>query len=188
MTLQLPFNENFEEFITILASSTVTEALKMLRESRKPFSVVVDANQPQTLLQEKHLTELSSHASKTLAELLEQLPSALLVDSRLEVLDTDTLKQLASLLQKTKAPGLIVYQDTEIINVVSRKAIARALPLDALTSKETRSGGLYGDAQVPIHTYICRQCSPPTYCRPRQGETPKCRKNWLHGDMTPLDN
>lgn len=186
MTSQLPLNEPFEEFILISASTTLSEALISLQESGKPFAVVIDAeNRPQTLLQEKHLRELSSQESIPLAEILKQLPSALLVDRNLEVLDTGTLKQLASLLQKTKAPGLMVYQDGQISGIVSRRAIAMALPLDALTSRDTRSD--YGDAQVVFRKYICRQCDPPTFCVPRQGEAPICDKNRQHGSMELYD-
>jgi len=182
MTSQLPLNESFEEFIPISASTTLSEALKSLQKSGKLFAVVIDAkNRPQTLLQEQHLSEMSNQESSSLAEILQQLPSALLVDRKLEVLDTDALKQLSRLLRETKAPGLIIYQDDEISGIVSRKKIAKALPLDALTSTDTRSD--YGDAQVVFRKYICRQCDPPTFCFPRQGEAPICEKNWLHGSM-----
>ncbi|NEO98688.1 MAG: hypothetical protein F6K58_08400 [Symploca sp. SIO2E9] len=184
MNSQLSLNQNFEGFITITAATSVAEALKRLEESQKQLAVVVNANQPQTLLQGKHLTALSSQGSKPLAELLEQLPSPLVVDSGVEVLETADLKQLGNLLKKTKAPGLIIYQNGEVSGIVPRKAIAQALPLDALTSDTTRSD-LYGDSQVVARTYVCRQCNPPTYMRPRQGETPSCPKNWLHGNMEP---
>ena len=98
----------------------------------------------------------------------------------MEVLDTEDLKQFAYLLQQTKAPGLVVYQDNQVIGVIPRGAIARALPLAAITSISTKR--LYGDVSVPARTFICRKCGARR--RPRVGdEAPICPSDWLHGPM-----
>ncbi|HBB31257.1 MAG TPA: hypothetical protein DC064_05535 [Cyanobacteria bacterium UBA9273] len=80
----------------------------------------------------------------------------------------------------------MVYQDGKIIGIVSRKAIAKVLSLEDLTSTDTRSD--YGDAQVGFRKYICRQCNPPRYDFPSQGKAPSCNKNRLHGSMELFDS
>jgi CBS domain-containing protein len=183
MTDKLKLAENLEPFVLIPPSASVAEALAMLQEADATFAVVGDANHPQTLAQEDHLAALVDEASRPLTELLDRLPPLLVVDGEVEDLDVKDLKQFARLLQQTRAPGLVVYQDNQVTGVVPRSAIARALPLTAITSTSTKR--LYGDANVPARTFICRKCSPPSpRRRPRQGdEAPICPRDWLHGPM-----
>lgn len=183
MTDKLELAGSLEPFVLIPTSASVTEALTALQEADAVYAVVGDTNHPQTLVQEDHLASLVDEASRPLAELLDRLPPLLVVDGEVEELDVEDLKQFARLLQQTRAPGLVVYQDNQVTGVVPRSAIARALPLTAITSTGTKR--LYGDASVPARTFICHKCNPPPpRRRPRQGdEAPLCPRDWLHGPM-----
>jgi len=183
MTDKLQLAENLEPFVLIPTSASVAEATTKLQKADATFAVVGDTNHPQTLLMEDHLAVLTDEEDRPLADLLDRLPPLLVVDGDVEGLDTEDLKQFAYLLQQTKAPGLVVYQDNQVIGVVSRGTIAGALPLTAITSTGTKR--LYGDASVPARTFICRKCNPPPpRRRPRQGdEAPTCPRDWLHGPM-----
>jgi hypothetical protein len=182
MREKLELAGNLEPFILIPTSASVAEALTTLQDTDAIFAVVGDTSHPQALLQEDHLSALTDEESQVLTELLDRLPSLLVVDGEVENLDVEDLKQFAYLLQQTRAPGLVVYQDNQTIGIVPRSAIARALPLAAITSTSTKR--LYGDASVPARTFICRKCNPPPRRRPRQGdEAPICPRDWLHGPM-----
>lgn len=182
MTSNLELAKKFEQFILLPVSAYVDEALAALRKSDAIFAVMGDTNHPQTLIREEHLSNLAGEVSRSLSEFLDRLPPLLVVDGEVAFLDAEDLKQFADLLQQTKAPGLVVYQDNQVVGVVSRSVISRALPLTVITPTSTKR--LYGDAKVPIRTFVCRKCTPPSRRRPRQGEeAPICPRDWLHGPM-----
>ena len=174
MTGKLELAANLEPFILIPTSVPVAEARTTLQNADAIFALASDVNHPQTLLLEDHLAALSDEEARPLGELLDRLPPLLVVDGEVEVLDTEDLKQFADLLQETKSPGLVVYQDNQVVGVIPRSAIARALPLTAIASINAKR--LYGDVSVPARTFICRRCG--VHRRPRQGDEavtcPKC--------------
>lgn len=161
-----------EPFIKILPTASVSEALNALEASRASYAVICDANQPKALLSQSQLTQLEQ--TRILADLPE-LPPLLVVDANKWTIKR--VKQISDLLKKNKAwCGLIIYQQSEISGVISRTSVAKALPIKI-------SERIYGDPQVPLKTYICRKCNPPTYSFPRQGNTPTCPKDLSHNLM-----
>lgn len=183
MSKKLDVLEHSASFVLIPTSVSVEEAMRTLQEADAVFAVVGDSNHPQTVLQEEHLTEFADEENRPLGQLLQRLPPLLVVDAEVEALDSEDLKQFAYLLQHTGAAGVVIYRDTEVAGVIPRQAVARALPLAAITSTGTKR--LYGDANVPARTFICRHCDPPPpRRRPRLGdEAPTCPRDWLHGPM-----
>ena len=160
-----------ESFINILGTASVAEALDALEASEASYAVIGEAKNPQTLLSKPQLEQLEK--TRILAELPE-LPLPLVVDGNHWKIEQ--VKKISQLLKKNKACcGLVIYQQAEVTGVISRASVAKALPL----SRER----IYGDSQVPVRTYVCRKCAPFTYFFPRQGDTPTCPKDWLHGLM-----
>jgi hypothetical protein len=172
--------EWFSRFIIIPQSSTVAEALLQLQEPQNTFAVVGDAEHPQTLVTSEEIARLECEPSLNLAQCLSQLPPALVVPDLDLLKKQDCLQRISSWLDETQAPGVIIYQQNQVKGVVSWEAIAKVLDGDSLTLEDKRT---YGDSQVPVKSYICRKCIPPTYVFPRQGDTPTCPKDWLHGSM-----
>lgn len=183
--------KSLESFTFIAGSTSVAEALALLRKAGVAFAIVGDISHLQTLVRESHLVSAASTENRSLAESLEHFPPLLLVDGEVTVLDAEELKQLAVLLQRTKAAGLVVYQGNQVRGIISRKTIANALPLTAIPLPGSER--LYGLPQTPAQAYICHKCEqedpPPPILLPSQGDrAPTCPKHWLHGPMTPLES
>lgn len=172
--------EHFEPFIIIHPSTTIEEILTQLRDSQKDFAVVGDFQHPLALVSEDQLTQLNFYPKKSLVECFNELSPLLVVDGEVEILNPDCLTEISYRLEETNAPGLVIYQNNGVCGVVSWESIAMVLDEDNLLVVNNR---IYGDPQVSVRTYICRQCAPPTYAFPRQGDTPTCPKDWLHGPM-----
>jgi CBS domain-containing protein len=181
MTNKLDSNKSYEPYYLIPVTTSVTEALETLRKANLTFAVVGDINHPQTLLIEENLANLVGEVGNPLSDFLNSLPPLIVIDD-VEALDTEDIKDLNITLHDTKAPGLVVYKDNNVIGVISKSTIKNALTLKDLISTTPR---LYGDSSVQARTFICRQCDPPQpRSRPRQGsEVPTCPRNWTHGSM-----
>lgn len=190
MADKLELAKHFEPFIPISKAVTIADALTMLQNAHKDFMVIVDDNQaraPQTLIQADHLENLTSAKNLSLAQVLAQLPPLVTIEGEQPVLDSDDIKQLSLLLERTDAPGVVVYQDKQIKGVVSFETIADALPLSSIPSVSVRS--LYGSSVTSERDYICYKCKqnypPPPHSPYREGYAPPdCPKYpWLHGPM-----
>ncbi|SRR6266571_3604978 len=186
-TTEMPW----ETFVTLDAKTSVTQALKKLRKVRAHFAVVTAHDGLQAIVRDKHLSVFADDQQRSLATILSQLPPLLIVSGTFEALDIEDIKHFALVLQLTNAPCLTFYKEKQVVGIVSRRSIARALPLSALppTSKK----GLYGDPVTPPRIYICRKCEksdpPPPRQLPREGDTiPDCPKHWLHGLMEREDS
>lgn len=161
-----------ESFIHISSTVSVAEALNVLNASNYSYAVIGDAQHPQTLFSKAQLDKFEK--TYMLGELPE-LPILLLVDGSQWTIEQ--VKKISQLFKQNKACcGLVIYQQARVTGVISRVSVAKALPLNS-------GERIYGDPQVSVRTYICRQCAPPTYAFPRQGDTPTCPKDWLHGSM-----
>lgn len=190
MADKLDMAKHFEPFIPISKAITVADALTMLQGTSGDFVVIVDDNQgqaPQTLIQADHLENLADAKNLSLAEVLPQLPPLLMIEGEQVVLNSDDIKQLALLLERTNAAGVLVYKDKQMKGVVSLDTIAEALPLSAIPSVSVKN--LYGNPVTLERDYICRKCQqnypPPPYSPYREGyPPPDCpRYPFTHGPM-----
>jgi hypothetical protein len=190
MTDKLELLKHYEPFIPISKAVIVADALAMLQNASRDFVVIVDdteAHAPQTLVQADHLENLASAKNLSLAEVLAQLPPLIIIEGEQAVLDSDEIKQLSLLLERTDAPGVVVYQDKQMKGVVSLDTIADALPLSAIPSVSVKR--LYGNAVTLERDYICGTCKqnypPPPYSPYREGyPPPDCpRYPFTHGPM-----
>lgn len=172
-----------EPFIVLSLSTSVGEALALLRAANEKYAIVGDTNQPKALMQEDTFQLLEDEDRRSLSEVLERLPSLIVIDEEVDVLDTEDLKDMARFLKEAQAPGLSVYREDRVVGVIPRSAVASALPLSAIASPRTER--LYGPAGVPTRTFVCRKCAPlKTRRRPsRVDEIPSCPRDWLHGPM-----
>jgi hypothetical protein len=156
-----------------------------LREADEIFALVVDDDQPQTLITEDQLDQFADVRDQSLGECLDRLPPLLILDEGVKVLETEELKHFARLLHETQAPGWVIYRDDEVLGVLSRRTIRRGLSIDAIF--EAIQPRLDGDVNVGTRTYVCHQCPtppPPPRRRPRDGSTPPhCPRNRDHGPM-----
>lgn len=163
---------HIESFIHIPQTASVAEALNALETSQATYAVVGDGKETQALLSRLHLEKLEK--TRILTD-LSKLSLLLVVDDNQWTIKR--VKKISQLLKKNKnCYGVVIYQQSEVRGVISRGSVAKALPIDS-------SEKMYGDSQVPVRTYICRQCAPPTYALPRHGGAPICPKNLLHGQM-----
>jgi hypothetical protein len=125
---------------------------------------------------------VTSQEGKSLAEVLDRFPPIVVIDGEVTVLNAEDIRELALLLKRTNAAGLVVYQNNQA-GIISRKTIANALLISAIALPGSER--LYGNSKVSPRTFICRKCKPPRFYRPRQGgEVPTCK---LHGTMERAD-
>jgi hypothetical protein len=182
-------SERLEPFVPVAAGSSATEALRELSASGGNYAVVLTdvtgIAQPQTLVTEPDLQAVAGEEAP-LATLLHRFAGIVLLGADPDDLDIQQLKDLGRVLQRGKAPGLLVERDDRLVGVIPRRAIAEALPLQAVAS-----GGVsrMGNASVPTRGYVCRRCVPPPRRPvrfPAYGlDPPNCPRNPLHGPMTP---
>jgi len=194
MTNTLELVKHFEPFVMIQASVSVADALKMLQEAGKDFAVIGEVQQPQTLVQKDHLTNLANEQQRPLIEVIERLPPVIVISGEPGELNSKEVEQLSSLLGETEAPGVVIYQDKQVIGVISWEAFSDALPLSAISSTTVRGmyEGLAGNPVLPARVYVCLKCAasepPPPLSIPREGdEAPICPKHWIHGPMQRKD-
>jgi hypothetical protein len=184
MPTTFDFSKDVVSFAVLSLSASIAEALALLRESRTLYAVICDADQPQTLVQERHLAAFAGDTARMLAEVLSLFPPLLVTDQEREIPLAD-LKEFARLLQLTpQPPGLLLCSNRQIRGVIPRSAVASTLS-SALPMMGQLPKRLYGEIAVPAHTYICRKCSAPQpRRRPRIGDVvPECPRNWRHGPM-----
>ena len=167
MAGELELEKHFEPFMQIAASTSAADALAQLRNAPEDFAVVEDAEGPRALIQADHLANLAGVGDHSLSDLLDQLPSPVVVDATMAAFDSDDLKQVALLLEQTTAPGLIIYQGKDMRGVISLESIVEALPLDAIPPNR-----LKGDPLTPARVYICSTCGTSRYLR--EGGPPDC--------------
>lgn len=180
-----------EPFLAVRPSVSAGEGLELLRQSQRRFGLIGDLSdgrlvQPQALVQAAHLERLAEQEPRPLGELLAELPQLIIAedDDGPDAWEPPRLRRLASLLQKTGAPGLVIWREGEVAGVLGRSALARSLPLSALLAASSqRSYGYTGRVSTPI--FICRKCSPPHPIRsPSHAEkVPRCPRNDFHGLM-----
>lgn len=178
----LIMKKHLEPFISIQVTATVADVLTQLRNKGVAFALVYDAKRLQALLQESHLVSLVDNQNLALSQVLDYFPPLLIVDDDAEGLNTQDVKELALLLKRTSAAGLVVYQDDRVIGIVSRTTIANTLTLETIPYiSSKRADELPGNIGVPPRTFICRKCQPVRIRRPRLGgKIPQCPE---HGKM-----
>lgn len=191
MADKLELAKHFESFIPISKAVTLADALTMLQNASRDFVVIVENDNqvptPQTLVRAEHLENLADAKNLSLAEGLARLPPLVAIEGGQLILDSDDIKQLSLLLERTDAPGVVVYQDDQIKGIVSLETIVDALPLSAIPSVSVK--GLYGNPVIPDRDYVCRKCEqsdpPPPHSPYRGGYAPPvCPKHpFLHGAM-----
>ena len=150
MADELELAQHFEPFLPVSKAVTVTDALTMLQNAHIDFMVIVDnENQAiQTLVRADQLEQFSGPQDISLAGVLTQLPSLVVIEGEKTILDCAGIAQLAGLLVSTDAPGVVVYQDGQLKGIVSFEAIADALPLSAIPSVAPKR--LYGDRKSVV--------------------------------------
>jgi len=188
--------EKMEKVTSVLVSTTLADTLRIAHEVIGVFAVVDQNGQPHALLRDEYLSILTDDQSRTLGELLGRFPALLTVDADVEKLSIRDLTAFSQLLAATKAPGVAVLENNKAIGVLTRGAIAHALPLSALTqvgessrrAASSREGPVHASAEDSVSTgcmYICRKCPKPYPRRlPRQCDVaPRCPKILTHGPM-----
>lgn len=183
---QFKIKDKMEPVTSVLDSTTLTDALKLAHQVIGVFAVVDQEGQPQALLRDEYLSILTDDdQSKTLRELLERFPALLSVDADVENLSTKDLTDFSQLLAATKAPGVAVLANNKAMGVLTRGAIANALPLSALADVGKVRGLSAESLKLKGCIYICRKCNKPHPRRlPRQCDVvPVCPRTLAHGPM-----
>jgi len=177
-----------EPCLLLALSDSVAHAQAMLQQANNDFAVIADADQPQALMQRSDVTQLTSAEHRQLAEVVSQLPPPVVIEERVVTPNNEKLREILLLLKQTNAPGLIVYQNKQILGVIPLNTLIDALPPSAIRRLPRR--GLYGDSVIPARAYICHTCEkddpPAPFALPREGDTPTCPKHWRHGLMEPV--
>ena len=183
---EFKITEKMEPVTSVLAGTTLADALKFGHRVNGVFAVVDQDGQPHALLRDEYLSILLPGArSRTLGELLGRFPALLTVDADLEKLSIKDLTDFSQLLAATKAPGVAVLENNKAIGVLTRGAIAHALPLSALSQVRTVRGVTAEKLALKGCMYICLKCPKPHPRRlPRQCDVaPLCPKILTHGPM-----
>src|SRR5438270_8450388 len=118
MTTIIDLAQKLESFIEIPVAITVAEGGTKLQQAQVHFALITENNNPQALVTEANLTSLIKEQNLSLASVLKQLPSLVVVDRASTILDAEDLKLLSRYLKRTKANGLVVYQNDTLIGVV----------------------------------------------------------------------
>lgn len=182
---EFKITERMEPVTSVLASTTLADALKFAHQVNGVFAVVDQDGQPHALLRDEYLSILPGARSRTLGELLGRFPALLTVDADLEKLSIKDLTDFSQLLAATKAPGVAVLENNKAIGVLTRGAIAHALPLSALSQVRTVRGVTAENLALKGCMYICLKCPKPHPRRlPRQCDVaPRCPRILTHGPM-----
>ena len=177
--------EKMEPVTSVLASTTLADAQQLAHQVTGVFAVVDQEDQPHTLLRDEYLSILTGDQSRTLGELLHRFPALLTVDVELQKLSIKDLTDFSQLLAATKGPGVAVLANNKAIGVLTRGAIARALPLSALTEVGNVRGVRAENLALKGCIYVCRRCPEPhPRRRPRQCDVaPLCPRTLSHGSM-----
>jgi CBS domain-containing protein len=183
---EFKITERMEPVTSVRASTTLADALKLAHRVNGVFAVVDHGGQPHALLRDEYLSiMLSGGRSRTLGELLGRFPALLTVDVDLEKLSIKDLTDFSQLLAATKAPGVAVLENNKAIGVLTRGAIAHALPLSALTQVGKARVVTAENLVLKGCMYICLKCPKPHPRRlPRQCDVaPVCPRILTHGPM-----
>jgi len=181
---EFKIRENMEPLTSVAVSTSLTEAQNLANQVTGVFVVVDAENHPHALLRDEYLSILTADQNRTLGELLDRFPGLLSVDIEVQQLSTQDLTDFSQLLATTKAPGIAVLENNEAVGVLTRGAIARALPFTSLTQVANVRSAVVVDGCI----FICRKCREPfPRRRPRQCDTaPLCPRNLTHGQMEPM--
>lgn len=187
MSETLIIAEQLASFLFLPAETTLARTRQLLQEAHASFAIIMHDNHPQALLYEQLLSSLSQDQDKTLGDVLTLLSPLLLVDIDAEesTFESKDMQQLALLLKRTQAQGVVVQRDEHIIGVLARSSIRQALSVSPVPVPGSEKR-LDGNEGVKPRTYVCRKCSLPyPRRRPRQGNAvPLCpREPELHGLM-----
>ena len=177
--------EKMEKVTSVLVSTTLADTLRIAHEVIGVFAVVDQNGQPHALLRDEYLSILTDDQSRTLGELLGRFPALLTVDADVEKLSIRDLTAFSQLLAATKAPGVAVLENNKAIGVLTRGAIAHALPLSALTQVGKARVVTAENLVLKGCMYICLKCPKPHPRRlPRQCDVaPVCPRILTHGPM-----
>jgi hypothetical protein len=185
MTNQFDFAHHLAPYHLIAASLSVTDALDTFEV--EDFALLVDEQQPLTVVQKSHLEKIGPTETRPLTELLDLLPPLISINTSAPVLEADELNLLLLLLHQAKAPGLVVKHEQEIVGIVSLTTLAQAVPFSAIAPWSTKgSYGNYGNFLTSPQTavYICRKCQPPSRVVEKEGSVPPCPiRPFLHKTM-----
>ncbi|BBC30198.1 hypothetical protein SGFS_014920 [Streptomyces graminofaciens] len=114
---------------------------------------------------------------------LSRLGPVVTIDAEPDVLEPDTLLELALAVTHSGAVGALVLSDSGPVGVVARDALIQAIPLELLTANRERQG----TPDIPSLRYQCTQCDPPTIRLLRavqpDDQPPRCVGNFFHGPM-----
>jgi hypothetical protein len=146
------------------------------------FVVVTSQNDaPVAVLSAADLDELGD--ADALSTVTERFPPLVTLAAEPDELEFDELVELAELVGREGVRGVLL--EGEGFAVLSRRALAEALPLEALDPGGVR----YGTPDVAPLRFVCRKCTPPSYLLPRtlNGDPPTCRRVFFHGLMESED-
>jgi len=176
MATILDLNSHLEPFIEVPGATSVAEGRILFQEAQERFMIITEKGNPQALVVEEHLAKSIDGQAVSLVSMVKQLPPLVVVERASTALDVEDLKILFLWLSRTKAPGLVVYQNDAVIGAVSRRTIVRALPLSAIPPSSRK-----GNVVVPECSYLCRKCAeqdpPAALVLSERGKVPKCPKH-----------
>lgn len=177
MTDNLKLNTNLEKFIIFFKSVSIKDAEKISEETNAKFILIVSNSAPISLLSKELLNRFERN--QELSDLIGKLPSLLITDKPINTLEIEDLEQYLLYINKTKAEGIILFNDNKIFGILPREAIIKRLENNLVCELISLPGGI----NSPAKGFICKKCNPPTYRFPREGYSPMCPKNPLHGEM-----
>ncbi len=179
---KLDVNQLLASYVTVDVSESVGQALTRLRNDNKDFIMITkkwdEQDVPVSVLGEPALMRLASEQNQKLEQLLGEFPPILTVDE--DDLEDEFFIDALTILGKTDSPGLVVRLLDNTLGIVSRRTVARVVPLEeiAFVGAE-RAANTVG---VLPRTYICRKCDPERRKPARVGGPPNCDV-FSHGAM-----
>lgn len=169
------------EVVQLDSAVAAAEALERLRHCGSAYGVIAEAGELLAVVSDVDLEQLTGDSGPVLDRVCDEHGVVVLNDALDQ--SADTIAWLSRSLMRTHAPAVVVLgEDGELAGAIPRTSVAAAVSPDLLAAP-TR---MYGRADVPAATFICRQCVPPTYRRPRTFDVaPSCPRDFRHGAMEP---
>lgn len=177
MATALDLHSYMESFIKIPSTTSVAQGRNLFQKAQERFMIITEKGNPQALIVKEHLAESIGEQAVSLVSMVKQLPPLVVVERTSTTLDVEDLRILSLWLSRTKAPGLVVYQNDTVIGVVSCRTIVSALPPSAIPPSSNKRG----NPVVPESSYFCRKCAeqdpPAALVLSERGKVPRCPKH-----------
>jgi len=166
---------NGNEYLEINKNTTLADVKSQLADADSSrLAVIMEENQALTLVTKGQLDALDEPGESLFGNLLRCLPPLIVFSSDVELVeDEENYQKLLSYLNEYNAPGIVVYENGELRNVISLEELSQ-MAID---------GGTYYTGDIE---FICRNCRKPYTIVNRRSSTPlpRCPKYpFIHGWM-----